>query len=604
VKLDVRLDRRTTAGFTINPAGNQLDYLALENGGDFRVEYDAIWEAAATIDLEQRVWIAEYRLPVAALGLPDGEPGRILGINITRDHNHRLATYDWAPIPPEFGPVAALYYGDLIGLEGIGGGTPLSLIPYALGGWSNLGDDDGFQWGLGGDVRVRLGEDVWTELTVFPDFAQTDLDDPVLNLDRFPLFLPEKRAFFLGGLQAFQFGALGRSQIFFSRRIGLDDDGNFIPVLGGLKAYGRVSSLQFGLFEVLTGERAEVAPANFSIARVRNDFGEAGHVGAIGTLQGNLPIGDRTFDPNYSYGLDGSIRVLERRLELTGFVAGTSNREELTRGHSGEARLAYTGEIVNPSVRVLWVSEDYDPKIGFVPRTNVLETFTELLQTYRPNGVGINDIQVSFAGRTIHSLDQREDLGKRFFSFANVTWSSGWQNSVWFEPGEELVEEEFEVLGDQPVAPGRYPGINMGTQVSSPFGRNPQATVGYNANTGFFGGVSHTLSISGKTLLGPHLKISALSYLTIAKRPDFEWRRTVSGQTGITVAPLTSLSIDLIAQVNTLDEVADGLVRVRWRYLPGSDLFLVYRESLDFSEELVFEREIVAKLQLRLDFAL
>src|SRR5262245_24963960 len=126
-------------------------------------------------------------------------------------------------MPPEFGAMAVVHYGELRGITGIGGGRPLAAIPFVLARAGALpGDRAGGARKAGGDLKLRIGADAWAELTVFTDFAQVDLDDPVVNLDRFPLFLPEKRPFFLSGLEVFQFGSTGAAQLFFSRRIGLD----------------------------------------------------------------------------------------------------------------------------------------------------------------------------------------------------------------------------------------------------------------------------------------------------------------------------------------------------------------------------------------------
>ncbi|MEO1336400.1 MAG: carbohydrate binding family 9 domain-containing protein, partial [Myxococcota bacterium] len=94
LKFDVRLDARTTVGFATNPSGVQLDYISVENGGDFRREYDAIWDVSATVQPDR--WTAEFAIPVIALGLPSGRDVRTIGLQVSRDDNARIATSDWA----------------------------------------------------------------------------------------------------------------------------------------------------------------------------------------------------------------------------------------------------------------------------------------------------------------------------------------------------------------------------------------------------------------------------------------------------------------------------------------------------------------------------
>lgn len=327
LKVDVRHDTRTTVGFATNPAGVQLDYVAVENGQAFRREFDAIWEVRTTVDEDR--WTAEFEIPAVALGLPDRDPvrARIVGLNVTRDHNARLAVYDWNPIPPEFGPTAALFYGDLLGLDALGGGRPLSLIPYVLGAWSaDPSQASAFPEGdlrlrAGGDLRLRVGEDLWAEVTVLTDFAQVDLDDPTLNLDRFALFFPERRPFFLSGVEFFEFGADGSTQLYFSRRIGLDTDANPIDLLGGVKSYGTLGSFRYGVLGAITDETSTQPRQSFSVLRGRQNFGAAGHLGFIGTLRTDVGLftdEDVPVAPEVAAGVDGAVRIFDRRLEASG----------------------------------------------------------------------------------------------------------------------------------------------------------------------------------------------------------------------------------------------------------------------------------------------
>ncbi|MEM7606815.1 MAG: carbohydrate binding family 9 domain-containing protein, partial [Myxococcota bacterium] len=132
IKLDVRHDRRNTVGFVVNANGAQLDYVAVDNGRSFRREFDAVWEAETAV--HEGEFIVEMRIPVPALGLAPAPGGRILGLEISRDHNARRATYDWAPIPVEFGAFSALHYGELEVPGALTGGRQFTLIPYVLGG--------------------------------------------------------------------------------------------------------------------------------------------------------------------------------------------------------------------------------------------------------------------------------------------------------------------------------------------------------------------------------------------------------------------------------------------------------------------------------------
>ena len=106
----------------------------------------------------------------------------------------------------------------------------------------------------------------------------------------------------------------------------------------------------------------------------------------------------------------------------------------------------------------------------------------------------------------------------------------------------------------------------------------------------------------GNVRIGPHFFVSAFgNYSHI----DFEGRdttRTLVANGTLRINPSTKIAIDLIGQANALESRAAALVRFRWRYLPGSDLFLIYRENVDWSDANEDDaRSIAMKLSYRYD---
>jgi hypothetical protein len=609
LKFDVRLDRRTTVGFVTNAAGTQLDYIALESGKQFRREYDAVWRVATHVGAD--AWTAEFRLPSAALGIPAGEEDRIVGLNVTRDHATRAATYDWSAVPPELGAFAALYYGSVEGIGELGGGRPLVLIPYVLGRYEDgpqSGDGTATVRG-GGDIQLRLLTDLWSELTIFPDFAQVDLDDPVVNFDRFPLFFPERRAFFLAGLQVFDFGEPGVSQLFFSRRIGLDDAGNEIPVWTGLKLYGTQGPLQVGLFQVLTGDetvgtgedRTRVEGGSWTVARVRHNFGQVAHLGVLGSVQGDTTGGN--FDPDLAGGVDGSLRLAQGRLELAGWLAFSEDTETDRGGTSAQAALSYRGQVVQPSIEVLLVDRRFDPAIGFVRRQGILQTDVALDFVRRPRSDQSLQVTVGLNGQTIRASDGDADLGQSAGLGLGLRWRSGWNLDLEGSFVEDVVESSFELLGERTVEPGRYRGPRASLTLASPAVRNPSFSAGYAVDDAFFGGIRHGPNLSGVASLGPHLRLAVDSELAFSRFADGFERETLTVNGRVTVAPSTRLVTDLITQLNPVDDAVTGLFRVRWRYWPGSDLFWVTRYDRDYATG-IDRFDTTLKVQFRTDLLL
>ena len=584
VKIDVTHDHRTTVGFAVNPAGTQLDYIATDNGVHFRTEYDAVWESATRV--EAGAWVAELRIPVAALGLSDGEGPRIFGFNVTRDHSARFATDDWSHLPPEFGPVSALHYGELRGVSDMGGGRPLSFVPYVLVRLRESAEhvrDDELR--AGGDIRMRIAEDVWGELSVLTDFAQVDLDDEVVNLDRFPLLFPEKRPFFLSGIDVFEFADVGASRIYHSRRIGLGADGQEIPVLGGLKLYGHAGPLRFGALSVLTSEPFDAS--SWNVGRLRVDLGDASYVGLLLTA-GPRPTEDALGapgEPTYglAYGLDTSIRTLDDRLELAGSLAAV---DRVTDGElmSGYARVGYRTDVFRPGVSILRVGDRYDPPLGFVRRLGVLQTRLDLPLVFRPDGM--RSIQIA-AGA---GADHADELDRRLGAEAELLFDADWGAlGLGASAGlhEDVVEEAFDLLGTLPIASGTYRGVSMEYRFHTSENRNPWGSLRYRGSSAFFGGVVHTVEASGGLSLGAHLRLTLTASQSVLQLPGLGDTSPLAINSTLTIAPSTDLALDVLFRVNDVAETTAGLARLRWRYLPGSDLFVVYRQDLDFRGNLV-----------------
>ncbi len=619
VKIDVRHDHRNTVGFVTNPEGAQLDYVAIDNGRSFRREFDAIWEVATTVEATR--WTAEFRLPAAALGLPRGEGARVLGLQISRDHNARLATDDWAPMPPEMGAFSALHYGELRGVRGLGGGRPLVLIPFALGRYLRDADGDGFTPALGGEVRLRVADDVWAEATVLTDFAEVDLDDQRINLDRFPLFFPERRPFFLSGIDVFEFGEPGVAQLFFTRRIGLDANGGAIPILAGVKSYGRVGRTAFGVLDVLTDATPTEPAANHGVVRIRQNLGDSSYVGAMFGARTFVPLGGRDapatdgVEPHYSAGADALVRLADERLELSGFASYTAREappsmdaevpSAASTGSAGRLAVKYRGKLLQPELSTLFVSRDFRPELGFVRRRDIVQTRLGVPFIHRVLTRWLRSWSGGLAGTLIASEDLSRRVGSKGSWDLGLTTLGGWDVAVGADYEEDVVDAPFTLLPGLDVAAGTYRGATLRAFVSAPTGRNPTASVYYELSNAFFGGTQHYLSTDASVSFGPHVKLAQSLVVAWIALPGADPTRTLTLNGSLTVAPSPRLAFDLIGQFNSVSETAVAMLRARWRFLPGSDLFFVWREALDVAGRVAErERSLTLKASLRLDLVL
>lgn len=611
VKIDPRRDGRTTLGFVVNPAGAQLDYLAVDNGDSFRREHDMVWESAARV-LPDR-WVVELRLPIIALALSSEEGLREIGLNVTRDHNARTATYDWSPTNPEFGPFSALHYGVVTGVRTGGGGAPAALVLYSLGEYRSRGDggaEHALRGAVGADAWVRLGRDTWLEATLLTDFSQVDLDDALVNLDRFPLFFPERRPFFLNGLDVFAAGVAGQLVPFYSRRIGLSPRGSALPVLGGAKLYGREGPVSFGVLDVLTDEASGAPATNDLAGRVRVSLdGRASYVGALVTSRVPFhwdlaPVSAR--GAHVTYAADALVRIADERLELTAFGAGTARDDEPDVRDGGEGAAAavgirYRGRELQPSVGALWIERTFAPDLGFVRRPGSARLVASAPFIARPGGA-LRSLTLTFGGE----LQASDDFARHLYTLGSVDLEAsifdGWTLGAGGDYVEDVVVEDFEVVRGVLARAGTWRGANLDVWLSSPSTRNPQVELYYAVSNAYFGGVLHNPWASLKASLGPHVRVELAADVYHVELREYAPFWTAGVNALVRVTPSTNVQFDLLGRVNSDTESAIGMLRLRYRYLPGSDLFLVWREDVSWAfGNVVSERTITLKTTLRFD---
>src|SRR5947208_3349125 len=228
IDLDTTLDRRTAYHFGVYAAGQQVDGMHF-NDDDYTSDWDAAWESA--VATTPSGWSVEMRIPLRVLRVPEG--AHAFGLNVARTLTRRHEESTWQYRPREAAGVVS-GFGLLTGLDGLRPVVQLDLKPY-VAGRGNCGTatapatpcQAGFDLGL--DARYSLTSELALVGTVHPDFGQVEIDERVLNLTTFETYLPEKRPFFLEGLDLFNLPLSSAYQIFYSRRIG---EAPVSPLLG------------------------------------------------------------------------------------------------------------------------------------------------------------------------------------------------------------------------------------------------------------------------------------------------------------------------------------------------------------------------------------
>jgi hypothetical protein len=596
VKLDIKSDQRTTIGFAINPANARLEYLGI-NEGHFRIEFDVIWQGAASRDASG--WSAEFRLPWSSLDVDPAEAPARVGLNISRDHPRRNATYDWALMPPPFSPVSASLYGDLLGLdelsrrleasgEGPGVLKDWYVTAYALGGFRHEPiDSDAVEatvydpiYNGGLDARVDFGR-AQIDLTLNTDFAQVDLDNRIVNLGRFGLFLPEKRDFFLSNMALFQFGFGGAYQLLHTRRIGLYD-GEEVPIAEGLKVTARpTEALQMSLLHVTSLATADLPNTSHGIFRAQYELGGGSNLGLMMTHRQSM---SELNDHNLVVGLDGAWRGSGTPMLAEGFAAVSLDRDGLAEdsgviGGMAGAKLRWRGELVRPELTYLYVHPDFQADLGFIRRTAIQSFDGGFLVEPRPTAMGFEKMQLFINGRVITDetfetlLDWSSSSGVALFG------ANGYGGRLEVGFGSELIDEAFDV-GLKTVQPGHYEGLGLHVSLWTPHNA-PLMVSPYLELGDYYDGSIATAGIHANLRPVQALRFGGdvrYDHATFDDGGDFD-SLVINGSMNADFMP--DLGLKMQVGWSQLDNRLQLQSRLRWSYLPGSDLFLVYQADLD-----------------------
>ncbi|MDP1830844.1 MAG: DUF5916 domain-containing protein [Geothrix sp.] len=218
VAVDSSHDRRTALLFEVNAAGVQKDQV-IYNDADFDSSWDGVWESAVSVDSDG--WTAELKIPLSLLRFKPGDGPQTWGVNFNRGDQGAVREFTrWNVVPRgESGFVSR--FPELRGLEGLKPQPRREFLPYLSTArkfeTTRPYDDRRWDTRAGLDARWGLNSHAQMDLSLRPDFGQVEVDQTVLNLSTMETFFPEKRPFFLEGMDIFR---VAGPDLFYSRRIG------------------------------------------------------------------------------------------------------------------------------------------------------------------------------------------------------------------------------------------------------------------------------------------------------------------------------------------------------------------------------------------------
>ena len=263
VAIDSFHDHRNAFVFRLNPLGTRYDAVIRDEGHNFDRAWDEQWTAGAV--RTDQGWSAEYSIPFKILRFSGAEE-QVWGINFERVIKRNNESVYWSGWERDFGFYNISQAGHLEGLIDIKQAERIRIRPYLLGGVENFaatlvpeGTEAVGDVGID-DLKIAVTSNLTADLAFNPDFGQVEADAQQVNLTRFSLFFSEKRPFFIEGAQQLRMG-LGLlhfgpppMELFHSRRIGLSDAGEPIPIIAGGKLTGKVGAYTLGFLNLQTND--------------------------------------------------------------------------------------------------------------------------------------------------------------------------------------------------------------------------------------------------------------------------------------------------------------------------------------------------------------
>jgi hypothetical protein len=446
-------DRRNAFWFQIGAAGSIGDALITRNGAKFNKRWDTIWDGRARVTDEG--WFAELSIPLASINFdPEAEEW---GFNVRRHIRRRTEEVRWAAHEPRLSFFGIANAGTLTGLGGLRQGSGLDLVPFVAGGYAVEGDDSSSDFDGGLDLYYRLSPNTKLSLSFNTDFAETEVDDRQVNLTRFPLFFPEKRRFFLEDSGVFEFGTSSDVVPFFSRRIGIDENGDTVPLLANAKLTSTTEEYSYGILDSISdGDDTR----NLFAGRFSKNVLDQSDVGVIFTQGDPTGGGD-----SYTVGADLNLRTDEflgdRNLRFSSYLLKTEDPKNPGDDLAYQGQLSYPNDEVDLSTSYTVVQENFRPALGFVRRTGVHDWSSSF--SYRPRLYSdIRRLRFQVSPRWVTDPSGRtQSLSASTIPFG-IEWESGEELRLRATPREETLDQDFQISSGVTIPAGTYDDFRYG----------------------------------------------------------------------------------------------------------------------------------------------
>ena len=576
-----------TNGFSFgaNAAGAQWDG-TMYDGGKVDLSWDNKWSSVVKNYNDKWIWEAE--IPFKSIRYKNGI--KEWGINFSRLDINKAEKSSWTPIPRQFPTASLAYTGTLVwDAPPPAPGANISVIPYVLGGISKnyqAKTPTDYRKEIGGDAKIAVTSSLNLDLTVNPDFSQVEVDRQVTNLDRFELFFPERRQFFLENGDHFSNFGYSAIRPFFSRRIGLD-----APIRFGARLSGKLNKdWRVGLMNMQTGAVAEkqLPSQNFTVMALQRRVFSRSNIGFLfvnkQALDYNPPDTAKTKYSQYDRNIGIEYNLASSDNKWTGKSIVLRSFNPITNGDSWvhAANILYSSKKWSAGWQHEYVGKSYTAEVGFVPRKNYIKINPSMGYWFFPKKGPIVNHGPKFSS-TFYFDPQWKQTDNESYMAYGINWRNQTTATVWIAHNYVKLLQPFDPTnsGKDTIARGTEHDWNaFGTEfVSKPQNR---FTFGFSSRYGgyYLDGTRLNLTTDLGYRFQPYVNIALSTSFNDIKLPQ-PWGRTQFWLIG----PRIDLTLTNKVFFTTFFQYNDQLknmnlnTRFQWRYRPASDLFIVYTDN-------------------------
>ena len=461
--------------FNLNPHGVRSEGL-FRNVTEINWDWQGIWHGAAQIN--DQGWTAEVAIPFKTLSFdPENEKW---SINFNRRIGRRHEEIGWVSYNRVQNPANS---GQMTGLTDLEQGLGLDVVPgISVSDTADFvadNSDTDFEPSL--DIFYKPTPALTAALTLNTDFSGSSVDARQINLTRFSIFFPEQRSFFLQDSDIFEFGRIqsdedNRAGIpvsaqengrpFFSRRIGLSEDGDAIDIEGGLKLSGRAGRWNFGVLGIRQSDHLtfddngdvdqSVDASELFVGRVTANILEESTIGAIVTSGDPTSNADNTL-----VGVD--LQYLNTRLANGKTLEGAVWYQQTdTEGIDGDD-VAFGFSLKAPNTEG-WIGDfsyreiqkNFKPMLGFVAQEDVRDVLFNASYKWRPESGRWRSITTGIRSQLTDTLGGEPDKRIVYFDAIRLETHTSDTVSAFVRYDKERITEDFEISEGVIIPPGTY----------------------------------------------------------------------------------------------------------------------------------------------------